>query len=354
MRGRAEQMTHPLQSDLDYVLECTTGIWEALRGRRLFITGGTGFVGTWLTESLAWADARLGLGIEAILLTRNPSAFRAKSPSVAQHKRITLLHGDAQSFQFPEGEFGFVIHAATESASAPSPDSPAGTFEADIAATRRVLEFARRAGTQNLLFTSSGAVYGRQPADLAGITEDYAGAPSTTDLKSAYGQAKRASEFLCCTHGRQFGFKATIARLFAFVGPHLSLDGYAVGNFLRDTMHGRTIRIESDGSTVRSYLYAADMAAWLWTILLKGESARPYNVGSSQAITIRELAETVSGLQSKHTDVEILGRPGVPATRYVPDVSRAENELGLRQNISLQEALRKTLEWHRHHSVPVL
>ncbi|MGE5110864.1 MAG: NAD-dependent epimerase/dehydratase family protein [Acidobacteriaceae bacterium] len=347
-------MMHPLQSDLDHVLECTTGIWEALRGRRLFITGGTGFVGTWLVESLVWADANLDLGIDAVLLTRNPGAFRAKAPSVARHKGITLLHGDAQGFRFPDGDFEFVIHAATENASTPAADSPAGTFEADIAATRRVLEFAHRAGTRNLLFTSSGAVYGRQPADLVGIPEDYSGAPSTTDLKSGYGQAKRASEFLCCMHARQFGFKAAIARLFAFVGPHLSLDGYAVGNFLRDAMHGRTIRIESDGSTVRSYLYAADMAAWLWTILLKGESARPYNVGSSQAITVRELAATVSGLQSKHTDVEVLDRPGVPATRYVPDVSRAENELGLRQTISLRDSLKKTLEWHRHHSVPVL
>jgi dTDP-glucose 4,6-dehydratase len=346
-------MIHPLAADLDHILATTEGIWEALRGQRLFITGGTGFVGTWLTESLAWADTTLNLGVEAVLLTRNPDAFRAKAPSVANHKSIRLLRGTAQSFEFSQGEFQFVIHAATESATKPTAENPAGSFDADLAATRRVLEFARQTGTRRLLFTSSGAVYGRQPEDLPGIPEDYSGAPSATDEKSAYGQAKRASEFLCTMYSRQFGFDTLIARLFAFVGPHLPLEGYAVGNFLRDAMSGSSIRIESDGSTVRSYLYAADMAAWLWTILLKGESAHPYNVGSPKAITVRELANEVAKTADRKIGIEVLGRSGVPATRYVPDTSRAERELGLTARVSLEESLRRTMAWNRTQAVPV-
>ncbi len=353
MRGVAHSMTHPLAVDLDHVLATTPGVWEPLRGQRLFITGGTGFVGTWLTESLVWADKKLNLGVEAVLLTRNPEAFRAKAPAVASHKSITLLRGTTQNFGFPEGDFQFVIHAATESATKPSPENPAGTFDSDLAATRRVLDFARQAGTRRLLFTSSGAVYGRQPQDLAGIPEDYPGAPLTSDENSTYGHAKRASEFLCSMYARQFGFDALIARLFAFAGPHLPLEGYAVGNFLHDSMIGSTIRIESDGSTVRSYLYAADMAAWLWTILLKGESARPYNVGSPHAITVRQLAETVASLDGPALPVEILNRPGIPATRYVPDVSRAQNELGLQAHISLKEGLQRTVAWHKSQAVAV-
>lgn len=353
MRGVAHPMTHPLAADLDHVLATTQSIWEPLRGQRLFITGGTGFVGTWLTESLVWADTKLSLGMESVLLTRNPEAFRAKAPAVASHKSITLLRGTTQNFKFPEGEFKFVIHAATESATKSTPENPTGSFDADLAATRRVLEFARQAGTRRLLFTSSGAVYGPQPRDLAAIPEHYSGAPSTTDENTAYGQAKRASEFLCTMYARQFGFDAPIARLFAFVGPHLPLEGYAVGNFLRDAINGRIIRIESDGSTVRSYLYAADMAAWLWTILLKGESVHPYNVGSPNAITVRELAETVAGIADEDLKIEILNRPGIPATRYVPDVSRAQNELALQAHISLKEGLQRTVAWHKGQAVAV-
>ena len=346
MRGVADPMTHTLAADLDHVLATTEGIWESLRGHRIFITGGTGFVGTWLTESLLWANTRLNLGIEAVLLTRSPEAFHAKVPHIASHKTITLLRGSAQNFEYPDGEFRFVIHAATEGAAKSTPENPAGSFDADLTGTRRVLEFAHEAGTQRLLFTSSGAVYGRQPRDIAGIPEDYCGAPSTMDENSAYGQAKRASEYLCSMYACQFGFNSIIARLFAFVGPYLPLEGYAVGNFLRDAINGRTIRIESDGTTVRSYLYAADMAAWLWTVLLKGKSRRPYNVGSPHAITVAELAEAILTISGRRSSVAILGERDVPATRYVPDTSRVTNELGLRPRIALQDALQRTFQWH--------
>src|SRR5262249_52272035 len=146
---------------------------------------------------------------------------------------------------------------------------------------------------------------------------------------------------LCAMYARQFSFDALIARLFAFVGPHLSLDDYAVGNFLRDAMNGSPIRIESDGSTVRSYLYATELTIWLLTVLLRGESARPYNVGSSNSITVRELAGKVAAAAGSHAGVEVLGRADIPATRYVPDTTRAQKELGLHQRVSLEEGLKR-------------
>jgi dTDP-glucose 4,6-dehydratase len=339
-------MSNLLAHDLDAILTQTPDLWEPLRNCSLFITGGTGFVGTWLTEALAWADTNLKLGIRAVLLTRNPERFLANSPSVAKHKSFELLRGDCLDFSFPSGNFQYLIHAATESSRIPTPDCPESSFTADVTSTRRVLEFARSAATRRLLFTSSGAVYGQQPKELIAIPEDFPGAPSTTDPNGAYGQAKRVSEFLCSMHARQFGFEALIARLFAFVGPHLPLQKYAVGNFLRDAMNGSPIRIESDGSTVRSYLYGADMAVWLWTILLRGESLRPYNVGSPHAVSVRELAERVAATAGGTSKVEVLGRPVVPATRYVPDTTRAQNELGLKVNVSLDESLKRTLNWH--------
>ncbi len=359
-------MTHPLAHDLSEILEITRDLWEPLRGESIFITGGTGFVGTWLTESLVWADQHLDLGVNLTILTRDPEKFRDKAPSVANYNRVQLLKGDSTNFPFPAGRFRYVIHAATETQTAPGApfkpsvglsgvvDSPTPAFDRDLQSTRRILDFARQAGTKRLLFTSSGAIYGTQPADLTGFPEDYVGAPSTTDPKSSYGQAKRASEFLCAMNARQFGFDALIARLFAFVGPHLPLEGYAVGNFMRDAMNGQPIRIESDGSTVRSYLYAADLAIWLWMIFLRGESCRPYNVGSPHAIAVRDLAHAVATVAATNSRVEILGRPSVPATRYVPDTTRAETELGLRTRVPLDQALQRTLEWHRTRAVPAL
>jgi dTDP-glucose 4,6-dehydratase len=253
------------------------------------------------------------------------------------------------SFDFPEGRFPFVIHAATERPFAPDGERPLGTFDSDVDGTRRVLEFARMHGVRSFLFTSSGAVYGRQPSDMTHIPEDYAGAPSPMDSGSAYGQAKRISEFMSAMYGRAYGFDATIARLFAFVGPLLPLDAnYAVGNFIRDALKGGPVRIAGDGTPYRSYLYAADLAIWLWTILLRGKSAYPYNVGSPDDLTIEDLARTVVRVVAPGIGIAIARQPvpGTPRLRYVPRTQRAESELGLRPLIPVEEGIRRTSEWH--------
>jgi dTDP-glucose 4,6-dehydratase len=327
-----------LANDLDHVLAHTSGIWEALRGQSIFITGGTGFVGTWLVESLVRANERLNLNARAILLTRNPERVRVR------HSSVQLLKGDVRTFTYPEGEFAFVIHAATEQQHHP------GMFELDLQGTKHVLEFARIRGTKRFLFTSSGAVYGKQPPELTHIPEDYPGAPPTVDLISAYGQAKRASEFLCAMYAQQFRFSTVIARLFAFAGPHLPLDlNFAIGNFIRDVLSGGPVRIAGDGTPYRSYLYAADLAIWLWTLFIRGESARPYNVGSGDDLTIASLARAVVDNTIPGTPIEIARQrvTGAPPSRYVPSVERARAELGLTPLIPLAEAIRRMYTWNR-------
>ncbi len=341
---------HPLERDLAYVLDETKDLWESLRGCNLFITGGTGFVGTWLVETFVWANRHLRLDSTVTLLSRNPGAFAGKAPQAAADPSVTFLQGSLSDFPIPPDKYDFVIHAATDQTSAPSQQEPGGTFDRELAGTRRVLEFVRNAQTKRLLFTSSGAVYGTQPPEIDRISEDYLGAPETTDVRSGYGQAKRASEFLCTLHGQQYGFEPVIARLFAFAGPHLPLHlNFAVGNFVRDALSGGPIRIAGDGTPRRSYLYAADMAVWLWTILLRGQPARPYNVGSDRDVNIAELARCVADKSTPGTAVEIAQtpKPGVPPARYVPCVDRAREELGLEVKIPLDEAIRRMFDWHR-------
>jgi dTDP-glucose 4,6-dehydratase len=339
--------------DLDHVLEHAGDALRTLAGARIFITGGTGFVGKSLVESLLWANDRLNLGVSAVLLTRHPDRFLAQSPPLAQHPAVRLLHGNVCNFEFPSGNFAYVIHAATEPQVDPSPQHPLGAFDQDIDGTRRVLEFARTHGVHRLLFTSSGAVYGKQPPDLTHVPEEYTGAPLSDDVCSAYGQAKRVSEFMCAMYARQYGFSALIARLFAFVGPHLPLDiNFAIGNFIRDVLAGHAIRIDGDGTPYRSYLYAADLAIWLWTILAQGESARPYNVGSPEALTMLDLARAVAGLTTPETAIKIAtqAQPGASAARYVPCTKRAEQELGLYARIPLPDAVRRTFNWHKRNA----
>ena len=311
---------HRLEQDLDHVLEHTAGIWEDLRGERLFITGGTGFVGAWLVESFIWANNKLNLGAHALVLSRRVQTARDEC--------VEYITGDGTGFEYPDGAFPFIIHGAND----PS-------FDVNVQTTARVVEFARTHGTNRLLFTSSGAVYGRQPPEMTHLTETYIGEPITS-----YGRAKQESEKLCLQSG------SVIARLFAFVGPYLPLDAnYAVGNFIGNVLRGEPVRISGDGTPFRSYLYAADLAIWLWTMLLKGEAGRAYNVGSPAAVSIAKLAETVVRNTRPDTPILIAGAPqqDVVPQRYIPSVDRARKELGLSVLVDLADGIRRTYNWHR-------
>lgn len=342
-------MDNPLASDLDHILAHTEGQWQELRDQRIFITGGTGFFGCWLLESFIWANERLDLNASALILSRNPDAFRSKAPRLASHPAIHFLEGDVRSFEFPEGAFSHIIHAATEASTNLNEEDSLLMVETIVEGTTRTLEFARRCGARKFLLTSSGAVYGRQPPELAYIAEDYVGAPDTTNPRSAYAEGKRLAEHLCALYATQYGIQTKIARGFAFVGPYLPLDAhFAIGNFIRDGLRGGRIQVKSDGTPYRSYLYAADLAIWLWTILFRGETCRPYNVGSEEDLTIAEVAQQVARMFHHRVPVHIAGRPtpGKSAERYVPLTQRAREELGLQQHITLPEAIKRTVRWH--------
>jgi dTDP-glucose 4,6-dehydratase len=344
-----------LDKDLDYILALTEPLWKDLRGQRIFITGGTGFFGCWLLESLAWANDKLGQKVSALVLTRNPEAFRQKAPHLAVQSAIRFHTGEIQSFAFPAGEFSHIIHAATEASAQLNERDPLYMIDTIVQGTRRTLEFAKQCGAEKFLLVSSGAIYGKQPPELTHVPEDYPGGPDSTDVRSAYGEGKRVAELLCTLYARHYRLETKIARCFAFVGPYLPLDiHFAIGNFIRDGMAGGPIQVKGDGTPYRSYLYAADLAIWLWTILLRGKTCRPYNVGSEEGITIADLSYTIARCFHPPPEVQIARQreANQPPERYVPAVQRALVELDLRPGISLGEALTRTVRWYATRSFP--
>jgi dTDP-glucose 4,6-dehydratase len=327
--------------DLDHILQHAD--LSPLRGQSIFITGGTGFFGCWLLESFLHANRELGLGAQATVLTRDPAAFAGKAPHLAKDAAITLLSGDVKSFAFPAAHHEFILHAATDSGSKQAESTPAALHAAIVDGTRHTLGFAAATGAGRLLYTSSGAVYGPQPTTLTHIPESYEGRAAADNV---YGSAKLESEALCLAEPH---LTATIARCFAFLGPHLPLDAhFAAGNFIRDAIAGTPLHIQGDGTPRRSYLYSADLMIWLWTMLLHAPAGSIYNVGSEESVSIAELAQRTAETLRPGLPVQIDKQhaASTPIAQYVPSTQKAYAELDLRTLISLEESIRRTAAWH--------
>jgi len=337
-----------IEQDIEFIVSETTDIWPSLQGARIFITGGTGFIGSWLLESLRLADQRLSLGIHATVLTRDPRGFRSKLPHLANYPGFHFVSGDVCSFDTPTGDFTHLIHGATDASASLNESNPRRMFDTIVQGTRRVLDFAVEKSVERMLFLSSGAVYGQQPWELERISEDWRGSPDCTDPKAAYAESKRAAEMLCAIYNKQFGVNVSVARIFALLGPRLDLDiHFAAGNFIRDAVQGRPVIVRGNGLPYRSYLYATDLTIWLWHLLLRSKPLRPYNVGSDESISICNLAERTARLLADG-DFQVLGErdDGWNLGRYVPETVRIGRELGLYKTVSLDDAILRTALWN--------
>ena len=305
---------------------------NTLHQPRIFLTGGTGLFGKWLLDFLQALEVRV------VILSRNPAGF----PAFGKNANVTFIQGDVRDFELPSGPFDYVIHAATEASVKLDQENPDEMYSVIVDGTRRVLEFSNQAGAKRLLYVSSGAVYGVQPPELSHIPETFPGSPVT-----AYGKGKLKAEQLCL----ESGVETVIARCFAFVGPWLPLDThFAIGNFIGNCLRNEPIEIKGDGTPLRSYMYGSDLAEWLWTILLRGEPSRIYNVGSGDAISISDLARLVRECAGTQNEIIVHGKKvdGALPARYVPSVERAQKELSLRQRCSLSESISRTIAWYRN------
>ncbi len=322
--------------------------WATLDGARLLLTGGTGFIGRWLLEVVAHAAARHALRCEVVVVSRDPARFAAQAPHLAASPRFRFVAGDVLQPLHLDGAFSHVIHAATDASADLNLNHPRRMFDIVVSGTANVVDFAVANGAGRLLLLSSGAVYGAQPWEVEHVGEDWRGAPDCSEPKNAYAEGKRAAEMLCAIAAKEHGLDTVIARIFAVLGPLLALGRhFAAGNFIGEAMAGRTVTVEGAGTAVRSYLYAGDLAAWLWAALLRAPAGAVYNMGSDEAVTIADLAARTAALLGSAGHV-VLGRPdpGWNPGRYVPSIARIARDLDMRAQVGLDDAIRRTAAWN--------
>jgi len=336
------------KEDLHFIVSSLEDQWCQLTNAKFFITGATGFIGCLLIQSLFHANETMNLNISIAILVRNKASVLKKMPYLKNNPIVTIHEGDIIDFMFPNDKyFTHVIHLAATSASPKlNIESPLIMFNILTKGTMRILDFCKEKKVKNMLYLSSGAVYGTQPKNIEKLSENYQGGPDTMAKTSAYAEGKRSAELLCAIYARTYGIDIKIARGFSFYGPCMPLDEYhAFGSFILDILDRKNIQIFSDGQSIRSYLYVSDLTIWLWKILLEGKSCYPYNVGSEQEITLRELAELISEY-SIGAKVEILNSINSKNnTKYIPSIERIKTELGVIETTGLREGIVKTLSY---------
>jgi dTDP-glucose 4,6-dehydratase len=278
--------------DLDYIFDNVD--FTEIRNARIFLTGGSGFFGKWITATLKKA------GIEFDVLSRTSTG---------------TIQGDVRSFSYPQKKYTDIIYLASES---------------DI---RHTLEFARICGCKRFLFTSSGAVYGVTPPFP--ISEETQPLPTKTP-----GSQKYYAERLLADFAESYKIDYKIARCFSFVGAEMTFGWYAMGRFIKNVLEEKPIKYYDIGA-VRSYMYMADLVIWLLTILTKGHGV--YNVGSEKSISIVELATLIGDMYDLRVYENAPPEKFEGVLKYVPCTKKARKNLGLREKIKLGEAIERTV-----------
>lgn len=340
-----------VQSDAEAVLAGRTAPFAALRGQHLFISGGTGFLGTWLLELVRMLNERHDFGVRVTVFSRNARAFASRWPHLGSAKWAAFLDGDIRHLSDLPRDVRYIIHAAGLTDRRLFASQPGAVAEINSVGTLRLLRAANLLeDLQKFALISTGLVYGAQPWEQPQIDEKFAGPLRCDEVNAVYAESKRFAEVVAQCAISESKLPVVTLRPFAFIGPHMSLQlPWAVTDFIRDSFNGGPIRIMGDGATVRSIMYASDFAYWVLALLAAGRARETYNIGSTVPIDLLELAGLITQHFSPVPEIQTrVGQAGHDRTRRVPSVAKAATELGLQLTVPLPEAIRRTITWHRH------
>jgi dTDP-glucose 4,6-dehydratase/UDP-glucose 4-epimerase len=317
---------------------------ESFENKSILITGGTGFFGRWLLQILCTLILEKNFKIDIYVLSRNPERFLEDNADHSFAQCIHFIKGDVTNFDLPNIKLDYLIHMATTAASE--------TFQGEdqlqkldllYRGTKNTLEQAINCGVKKVLFTSSGVAYG--PSNGMPFTEEMLQAPKTTLVSSALGEGKRLAEYLIGYFALKGGFDYSIARCFSFFGPFLPLDiHYAIGNFVNDALNEKEIIVKGGGHELRSYLYIADAWVWLLRALVHADN-QIYNVGSSNSISIGELATVVRDTLAPEKEIKFQGLKhdvgNFSRNIYIPDSDKIKNKYKLFEWTTLSRGIKK-------------
>lgn len=313
---------------------------------RLVLSGAAGFIGSHFCDRLL-AEGHGVIGLDNLL-----TGSMRNLAHLDGHPRFRFLQHDVTEPIELKGEVDGVLHLASPASPKDYLNHPIETLEVGSAGTRNMLELARRHNAR-FLVTSTSECYGDPLVHPQ--AETYWGNVNPVGMRSCYDESKRYAEALTMAYHRAHGLRTNIARVFNTYGPRMKLDdGRVVPSFLEQALRGKPVTVFGDGSQTRSFCYVSDMVEGLYRLMLSDER-QPVNLGNPNEMTILEFAEYIRRLTGTSSPIETRPLPEDDPRRRRPDISKARNVLGWEPRVSLEDGLRKTIEYFRAHDyvVPV-
>ncbi|MFA6086651.1 NAD-dependent epimerase/dehydratase family protein [Mucilaginibacter sp.] len=347
-----KEAINDIKADCRQSLAGYTSSLECLRDQSILVTGGTGFIGKWITEVVSVLNDEEGFNIKLYLLARDMEDYRAEVPHLAALKYVTLIEQDIRNVSVLPEDVRWIIHAAGSPDNRTHVSNPLKTIETFYRGTQALLDACLRLqGLNKFVHLSSNTVYGHPlKSSEFGIKENEIGVSDCNTVNATYSEAKRMAETICAVYRNQQKLPIVITRPFSFIGPYQDLEKpWAINNFIRDSILNGPIRILGNENTVRSYMYGSDIACWLLMALAKGKTAATYNIGGDQPISLKDLTGKITSNFSNKIDVLFKYSKAYPAQSSIsiPDTSAIKNDLGVKQQISFESALKRTIDWYK-------
>jgi len=341
----AIHINYNISSDISLLIKRSAIDIEKLRGKKIFITGGTGFFGVWFLATLIQIKKYLNGNLDIIVLTRSKNIFLTKYQNLNFHNNIEFIHGDIRTFKYSRRDITHLVHMATTSASETFyGESQLNKLELLYFGTKNTL-IECKGKLENVLFTSSGVAYGLCNSNY--ISENDYTFLNTTEISTSLGLGKLNAEFLINFYSKVENYNYTVARCFTFAGQYLPLNlHYAFGNFIKDAIEKKPIVINGKGMDIRSYLFIGDAIAWLLQMLVNPKNTI-YNIGSEKSISILDLARVIAKKNSLEVIIKDENKEegNFRRTMYVPNTYKIRKDYeNLSEWTDLNEIIEKMLK----------
>ena len=302
----------------------------------IVITGGSGFVGSYLCEKL------INDGHKIIVIDNLLTGSTENINDLLDNENFSFLEHDVQDHIEIEDKVDYVLHFASAASPKAYTEHPVNTLKAGSVGTINTLGLAKKHSAEYLL-ASTSEVYG-DPL-ISPQNEEYWGNVNPNGERSMYDEAKRFAEAAVATYSRSYGLKTKIVRIFNTYGPRMQLnDGRVVTNFIVQALRNENITIYGDGTQTRSFSYVEDTVAGIIS-LMNSTEYDVFNIGNPNEMTVGKLAEKIIELTDSTSEIKYLELPNDDPKQRKPDITKAKTKLNWEPKVNLDEGLAKTIKW---------